>query len=106
MKKYLGYLNSITDKEGLVFEKELGEWVPPTETEIPPSLVSSAYYYYDLTLIIIVQYWVNLPIQKNLLKKPEVKSAFNKRYFNTSTNNFIGRQGSKCISFGIWFSPK
>lgn len=106
MKKYLGYLNSITDKEGLVVEKELGEWVPPTETEIPPSLVSSAYYYYDLTLITKIAAVLGKPTDsKKFTEKAEkVKSAFNKRYFNTSTNNYsIGRQGANVfpLAFGL-----
>lgn len=106
MKQYIKYLAAQTDNEGLIVENELGEWVPPTSTKIPPSFVSSAYYYYDLTLM--------AEMAKVLAKETDValflktmegtKQAFNKRYYNPEKFSYsIGWQGSNVfpLAFGM-----
>ncbi|MFZ1291018.1 MAG: family 78 glycoside hydrolase catalytic domain [Melioribacteraceae bacterium] len=109
MKKYLNYLKSQTDKDGLIIEKELGEWVPPTETEIPPSFVSSAYYYYDLILITKIAIQLGKTSDANFYSKiAEVtKTTFNKRYLNPANFNYsIGRQGANVFPLAFGIVPK
>ncbi|MCB9260591.1 MAG: family 78 glycoside hydrolase catalytic domain [Ignavibacteriales bacterium] len=106
MKKYLDYLNSITDKNGLIIEKELGEWVPPTKTEVPPSLVSSAYYFYDLTLMSKIANVLDKSDDSKYYseKANKTKIAFNNEFFDPTTNNYsIGRQGANIfpLAFGL-----
>jgi len=109
MKLYIDYLKTQTDKNGLIIENNLGEWVPPTATEIPPSFVSSAYYYYDLTLM---QNIANI-LKKDqdaetfLKTKEEVKYAFNKRYYQTKESSYsIGWQGANVFPLAFNLVPK
>ena len=109
MKKWIGYLTHITDQSGIINEEKLGEWVPPDVTEIPPSLVSTAYYYYDLKLMSEIA---------SILKKTEdsgyfkdltnlTKEAFNKRYYQENNKSYsIGRQGANVFALGFGLVPE
>jgi len=106
MKKYLSYLRGQTDNEGLIVENDLGEWVPPTPTEIPPSFVSSAYYYYDLTLMAEMANVLGKKddATKFLKTATNTKQAFNKRYLNPEKDSYsIGWQGANVfpLAFGL-----
>lgn len=109
MKKYLGYLKTKTDSDGLIVEHNLGEWVPPVPTEIPPSFVSSAYYYYDLSLM---QNMAKVLKKDSDVKqfseiKKNTKIAFNKRYYNTDRSNYsIGWQGANVFPLAFGLVPK
>jgi len=97
MKHYVEYLSTTTDKDGLIIENHLGEWVPPTATEIPPSFVSSAYYYYDLTLMKNIANVLNKKSEANEFMKigEETKKSFNKRYYKPDEFSYsIGWQGA------------
>lgn len=109
MKRFLYFLKSISDEDGLIIEENLGEWVPPVATVIPPSFVSSTYYYYNLTLMNNIA---------NILKKEtdakdfliigaEVKDAFNKRYFDANKSSYsIGWQGANVFPLAFDLVPK
>lgn len=97
MKLYLDYLKSKCDDDNLIIEDQLGEWVPPVATVIPPSFVSSAYYFYDLTLMNRVANILKKEkdAQSFLELKDQVKNSFNKRYFNPKESSYsIGWQGA------------
>lgn len=51
MKKWVDYLTRHRDGEGLIAEKNLGEWLPPDTTAVLPALVSTSYYFHDLELL-------------------------------------------------------
>ncbi|MBK7106946.1 MAG: family 78 glycoside hydrolase catalytic domain [Ignavibacteriae bacterium] len=109
MKNYINYLKSQTDSENLIIEKELGEWVPPTKTEIPPSFVSSAYYYYDLKLLKKIANILGKTSDSNLFSKiaEKTKKSFNKRYLNLNDYNYsIGRQGANVFPLAFELVPK
>ena len=109
MKKYLNYLDSQTDGEGLIIENNLGEWVPPTPTEIPPSFVSSAYYYYDLTLMAEMAKVLGKESDAaSFFKTAETtKQAFNKRYYYPEKFSYsIGRQGANVFPLAFDLVPK
>ncbi len=109
MKKWIEYLKSLTDHSGILKEEKLGEWVPPDATEIPPSLVSTAYYYYDLKLLSEIA---------SVLKQTEdsgyfddlaaqIKEAFNREYYRESTKSYdIGRQGANVFALGFGLVPE
>ena len=106
MKHYLTYLSTQVDDQGLIKEKDLGEWVPPEPTEIPPSFVSSAYYYYNLMLMgNMAGIMRNEADATNFLAVAEkVKAAFNQKYFNPEKASYsIGRQGADVfpLAFGL-----
>ncbi|MBT6004374.1 MAG: hypothetical protein HOG79_01540, partial [Prolixibacteraceae bacterium] len=106
MKKYIKYLAGQTDSEGLIIENNLGEWVPPTPTEIPPSFVSSAYYFSNLTLMSKMAEVLGEELDAASFEKTaeETKLAFNKRYYNAENYSYsIGRQGANVfpLAFGL-----
>ncbi|NOR76515.1 MAG: family 78 glycoside hydrolase catalytic domain, partial [Draconibacterium sp.] len=106
MKKYIKYLAGQTDGEGLIVETDLGEWVPPTPTEIPPSFVSSAYYFYDLTLMAKMAEVLGKDADAVSFQETaeETKLAFNKRYYNAEKYSYsIGWQGANVfpLAFGM-----
>lgn len=106
MKKYINYLDAQTDIDGLVVENNLGEWVPPTPPEILPSFVSSAYYFYDLTLMAKMAEVLGKETDAVLFRETakQVKHAFNKRYYHPEKFSYsIGRQGANVfpLAFGL-----
>lgn len=108
MKKYINYLSTKTDQQGLIVENELGEWVPPTPTEIPPSFVSSAYYYYDLALMGKMAAILGENTDATSFNKIAglTKSAFNQKYYNTETHSYsIGRQGANVFPLAFDIVP-
>ncbi len=109
MKLYIDYLNTQMDKDGLIIENNLGEWVPPTATKIPPSFVSSAYYYYDLTLMqnIATILKKDQDVESFLKTKEGVKNSFNKKYYKTKESSYsIGWQGANVFPLAFDLVPK
>ncbi len=109
MKKYIKYLGAQTDPEGLIVENDLGEWVPPTPTEIPPSFVSSAYYFYDLTLMTEMAKVLGNESDATsfLITAERTKHAFNKRYYDPEKFSYsIGRQGANVFPLAFGMVPK
>jgi alpha-L-rhamnosidase len=114
MKKYIEYLDGRRDKDGLIYINELdkwdlGEWVPPTETVISPSYVSSAYYYYDLQLMSkiskVLKYNADHDYFK--IKSDKTKDAFNIRYFDDEKNSYsIGKQGANVFALAFGLVPE
>ena len=108
MKQYLTYLSTQVDEQGLIVEKELGEWVPPEITAIPPSFVSSAYYYYDLMLMSkIAAILGNESDEKAFVAlAKKVKEAFNQKYFHPDKASYsIGRQGANIFPLAFDLVP-
>jgi alpha-L-rhamnosidase len=106
MTKFMHYLHSIRDEDGLVVEIELGEWVPPAPTKIPPSFVSSAFYYHNLTLMTKIANMVDKNSDSELFmaRAEKLKHAFNERYLNVHENSYsIGYQGANVfpLAFGL-----
>ena len=114
MKKYIKYLDGRKDKDGLIYINEsdnwdLGEWVPPMETIISPSYVSSAYYYYDLVLMSKISKILKKSTDIDYFKfeKEKTKDAFNNRYFDSETNNYsIGKQGANVFALAFGLVPE
>ena len=109
MKLFVDYLKTQTDSEGLIIENNLGEWVPPVPTVIPPSFVSSAYYYYDLTLMQnIATILKKDPDANSFLKtKEKVKYSFNKRYYKANEYSYsIGWQGANVFPLAFDLVPE
>lgn len=109
MKHYVEYLTTITDQEGLIIEKQWGEWAAPKATVIPPSYVSSAYYYYDLTLMhniaTILKKESDAKTFIEVAKK--TKNAFNHRYYKPNESSYsIGWQGANVFPLAFNLVPK
>ena len=83
MKKWMNFLNLQTNPDGIIIEKNLGEWVPPDVTKIPPSFVSTAYYYHNLNLMAEIAGVLNKNSDPDYFIKlaEKTKKAFNNKYF-------------------------
>ncbi len=109
MKKWIAYLTHLTDRSGIIDEKKLGEWVPPDVTEIPPSFVSTAYYYYDLKLMSEIAGVLNKPEDSGYFKDLAnlMKEAFNRKYYQENDKSYsIGRQGANVFALGFGLVPE
>lgn len=109
MKKWIGYLTHLTDRSGILNEEKLGEWVPPDVTEIPPSLVSTAYYYYDLKLMSEIACVLKKTEDSRYFKDLAnlTKEAFNKKYYQENNKSYsIGRQGANVFTLGFGLVPE
>ncbi len=109
MKRWIEYLTGLTDGSGILLEKKLGEWVPPSATEIPPSLVSTAYYYYDLKLMSAIASVLEKPEDSDYFKvlAGQTKVAFNRKYYQKLTKSYsIGRQGANVFALGFGLVPE
>jgi alpha-L-rhamnosidase len=109
MIKYLGYLNTLKDNDGLIVEEELGEWVPPDTRVIDPSFVSSAFYYYVLKQIaVIAGVLEKTDDSSSFIEEAEnVKQAFNKRYLIPEKYSYsIGRQGANVFPLAFELVPE
>ncbi len=108
MKKWVNYLTRHRDSEGLLVEKNLGEWVPPDTTAVPPSLVSTAYYFHDLKLLSKIARLLGRPkdAQNFEALANSTQAAFHKRYFHPDKNSYsIGRQGANVFALGFGLVP-
>ncbi len=109
MKKWIEYLTHLTGGSGIINEENLGEWVPPDITEIPPSLVSTAYYYYNLKLMSDIASVLNRPEDSASFQKlaGQTKEAFNREYYRESIQSYsIGRQGANVFALGFGLVPE
>ncbi len=108
MKKWIDFLKHQTDEDGIIIETMLGEWVPPEPTEIPPSFVSTAYYYHDLILMSKMAKILEKNEDKEYFKRiaHKTKEAFHKKYFNQNKKSYsIGRQGANVFALGFGLVP-
>ncbi|MES2426960.1 MAG: family 78 glycoside hydrolase catalytic domain [Bacteroidota bacterium] len=114
MKQWVEYLQTRTDKNGLISHEEpkgwcLGDWCTPTHIQVPEPLVNTAYFYHVTDLMAKVAAvlgkiddrakFVNLAQQ--------IKANFNTAYYNTSTQSYWeGRQGADVFALALGLVPK
>jgi len=114
MKQWVEYLETRTDKNGLVSREEpngwcLGEWCTPTGVQIPEPLVNTAYFYHvtDLLKKVAKTLGKNDDYLKfdNLAKG--IQNNFNKAYYNASKQSYWeGRQGADVFALALGLVPQ
>ncbi len=108
MVKWVDYLTRQRDPEGLIVEKDLGEWVPPEPTAVPADLVSSAYYYRNLVLLSKIARILGeeRDAKRFSALASETRKAFNRRYLDPAKASYsIGRQGANVFALGFDLVP-
>ncbi len=101
---WLSYVTRQRDAAGLIREPDIGEWVPPAPTEIPSSLVSTAYFYHDLILAEQIARILGRNKDALYFKRLALatRQAFNKKYFRPGEASYsIGRQGANVFALGF-----
>ncbi|GGH00143.1 alpha-L-rhamnosidase [Mucilaginibacter phyllosphaerae] len=105
MARYVAYLESKSKNHLLYFG--LGDWYDIGPKDLGPSqltpggITSTAYYYYDLTLLSKIAGIVNKPAdeKKYAALAAGVKAVYNKTFFNPKTSQYgTGSQAANAIS--------
>jgi len=108
MKKWIAWLAQQRDDDGIINEKNLGEWVPPDPTEIPASFVSTAYFYHDLKLMTTISGILHCKTDAAYFDSlaQHTRTAFNKKYYHAEKHGYsIGRQGANVFALGFGLVP-
>lgn len=106
MKHWIDYMKNSLNKDGILANQGLGEWVPPEIVDIPADFVNSCYYSYCCQLMVKVAEALSKNEDKayftELVKKAQ--TSINTVYYNKTKSSYsIGRQGANIypIGFGI-----
>ncbi len=108
MKKYIRYLASQRDADGLIIEPALGVWAAPDPVEVPPSLVSTAYFYHILTLMVHISEITGHSGDRVYFDAlaEETRHSFNVKYYRPDQKSYsIGRQGANVFALGFGLVP-
>ncbi len=104
MKHWVEYMKSQLNKDGILVNQGLGEWVPPAIVEIPADFVNSCYYYHCCQLMVNIAEALNIQSDKNYFAEMgnKAKASINTFYFNNKSSNYsIGRQGANIFPLGF-----
>ena len=106
MKHWIEFMKNELNKDGILANQGLGEWVPPEIVDIPADFVNSCYYYYCLQIMINVSDALSRKEDKVRFTElaARAQSAINSAYYNEAKSSYsIGRQGANIypIGFGI-----
>lgn len=111
MKRWVEYLRTRTDKDGIVVREEpgdwdLGEWATPGTVEIPPEMVNTCYYAYCAQLVAqtagVLGNTAEVSCFQNIASA--AATALNQRYFDANRAQYWeGRQGANVfpLAFGL-----
>jgi alpha-L-rhamnosidase len=101
MKRYVDFLESKQNEDGILDEGPLGDWLSPENSKNDNTAMWNAYQVYDLEIVYksaeILGYTEDATKYKN--KYTERKDFFNKTYFNPTTNQSISA-GFEAFGFG------
>lgn len=114
MKQWVTYLQTRTDKTGLVVKEEpngwcLGDWCTPTDIQIPDPLVNTAYFYHvaDVMAKVAGKLGKTKDQQAFITIGNQIKRDFNKAYFNASKGTYWeGRQGADVFALAFGLVPE
>ncbi len=111
MKHWVEYLETRTDKNGLVVREEpgawcLGDWAAPGKVEVPPPFVNTCYYYYVVD--IVSKTAAVLGDEKDMIYystlAEKIKENINRAYYDKEKKLYWeNRQGANAfpLAFGI-----
>src|SRR6056300_893786 len=101
MKRYVDFLESKQNEDGILDEGPLGDWLSPENSKNDNTAMWNAYQVYDLEIIYksaeILGYTEDAVKYKKIYT--ERKDFFNKTYFNPTTNQSISA-GFEAFGFG------
>jgi alpha-L-rhamnosidase len=102
MQRWIEYLRTRTDQNGIVATEEpgswnLGEWATPTPLEIPPAFVNTCYYAYVAKIMAQISRVLGKAGESAYFSRlaDDVGQAVNARFFNATHHQYwTGRQGA------------
>lgn len=104
MKHWVEYMNNSLDKNGILANQGLGEWVPPDVVEIPEDFVNTCYYYHCCRLMGKISHVLDKSGEAGFYENLASNAAdvIYKNWFDKSGPNFsIGRQGANELALGL-----
>lgn len=111
MKRWVEYLKTRTDKDGIVVREEpggwdLGEWATPGKIEIPPAFVNTCYYAYVARLVANAGRLLGRPEDLEYFTQiaDAAGAAINRSFFDEKRAQYWeGRQGANVfpLAFGL-----
>lgn len=109
MKLWVEYLKNQRNKDGILVNQGLGEWVPPDIVDIQPDFVNSCYYYHCCQLLTEISGVLNNSTDKLYYGQlaAEAQAAINIIYYNAGNSSYsIGRQGANIFPLGFGIAEK
>ncbi len=109
MKHWIEFMKSRLDKDGLLRNQGLGEWVPPELVELPADFVNSCYYSHCCTLMSAISRTLGHAADEEyfLALAGKAKTDINKAYFNNATSSYsVGKQGANAFPLGFGIAEK
>lgn len=106
LKKYVEFLRSKAEN-GLLKYSYYGDWVAVEKT--PGSIVSSFYYYYDVTILADISKILGNEKGAKAYSQlaEEIKAAFHKEYFDPQTGNYAnGTQTANALALFLELAPE
>lgn len=104
MKHWIEFMKTRLDKDGLLRNQGLGEWVPPELVELPADFVNSCYYFHCCKLMEKVSKTLGnqSDTEQFQLLADQAKSDINKAWFNSNTSSYsVGKQGANAFPLGF-----
>lgn len=106
MKHWVEYMKNELNKDGILANQGLGEWVPPDIVDLPADFVNSCYYYHCIQLMTKISALLEHASDKEYFTGlgDKAQHDINKAYFNKALSRYsIGRQGANIypLGFGI-----
>ncbi len=104
MKHWIDYMKNQLDKNGILINQGLGEWVPPGLVEIPADFVNSCYYFHCCRLMTEISKVLDKESDqlqfKNMAEK--AKKDINNAWFDKKNHTYsVGKQGSNVFPLGF-----
>jgi len=104
MKHWVEYLKDELNKDGILINQGLGEWVPPDIVEIEPDFVNTCYYYYCCQIMAKISSVLENDADKEYYTQLAAKARkdINEVYFNAENSSYsVGRQGANIFPLGF-----
>jgi len=108
MQRWIDYMTSQLDGNGLLVNQGLGEWVPPDITAIPETFVNTCYYYHNLNIMSRIAMLVGRPEQAANYRTAmeNTRRTIHRHYLNSDHSSYsIGWQGADVFPLGFHITP-
>ena len=104
-KKYLAYLKTREDGDGLV-TFGIGDWLP-YKTQTPTEYTSSLFYYYDYKLMAAFADILGEEAKEYLAKSETLKEIINRKFYNASSGVYAtGSQTGQAAALYVGIVPE
>jgi alpha-L-rhamnosidase len=108
MQRWINYMTSQLDANGLLVHQGLGEWVPPDIVALPETFVNTCYYYHNLDIMSQIAARTGHPedAEKYKAAMGKTRQTIHRHYLNNDRCSYsIGWQGADVFPLGFHITP-